>query len=62
MKIRMLVYVGGGNYSETSQVVDTEEYFTHADDEWKRLSEEDRMKFIREWALEQIEYYYEEVL
>ena len=60
MKIRM--WVGTSHYGGTSQVVDTEEYFAYDDDEWKRLSEEGRMELIREWALEQIDYSYEEVL
>jgi len=58
----MWVGTGDNCYNGLSQVVDTEEYFAFDDDEWKRMSEEDRMELIREWALDQIDYSYEEVL
>lgn len=62
MKIRMLVYIGDGNYSLTSSSFVFSSNFFHSSLTNPKYSSASTTWLVREWALEQIDYSYEEVL
>ena len=58
MKIKFCHDNGANIHSCRTEIMNTEDLGL-TDDEWREMHEDDRMKMVENWALENFEYWYE---
>lgn len=61
MKIRFCNDNNANIHSKVEATLDISEDLGLTDQEWQEMSEGDRLKMVEEWAMENFEYWYEEV-
>lgn len=59
MKVKFVCDSGANIHSARTEVIDTEDYGL-SDEEWLSLTEDEKQKFVEEWAYEHLQIYFDE--
>jgi hypothetical protein len=61
MKIKFCNDNNANIHSKDEDIFDLEKDLGLKPEEWREMSESDRLEMVKEWALEKFEYWYEEL-
>jgi len=59
MKVRFVCDSGANIHSARTEVINTEDYGL-SDEEWMELTDDEKQKFVEEWAYENLQIYFDE--